>query len=210
VASVGTATLSQLSFADLDTQVDTVSGDELPPTQRASQGGSLGSSDLRNDTGTHDEDASPVTSVPTSVVGSGVVDQKGTKTTPKVTESEELKRERSQWTFAKRPLVHGMAKAQRREKKRKEERDLALDLADQYRTDKVDTPAKLEHVARMMDGPYSLFHARPMANTDAAVRQYPRSASNPIVQHRPECSSCDGNSAAGAGDGGDLCDGATP
>ncbi|KAE9269007.1 hypothetical protein PF001_g29412, partial [Phytophthora fragariae] len=58
-----------------------------------------------------------------------------------------------------------MTKAQRRDEKKKEERLLARNLAEKYRTGKVTTPAKLEDVARLLDGKYSLFHAKPMAET---------------------------------------------
>ncbi|KAL4157173.1 hypothetical protein PRNP1_006198 [Phytophthora ramorum] len=164
VASVGAATLSQMSFVDLEAEIDTntqASDDEVPPTQHASQSRSRTRDNNDND----DEAALAVPSVPTSMMSTEEVDQRDTENTPKRTESEELNGGRPQWKFAERPLVHGMTKAQRRHQKKKEERQFAIDLADKYRTGKVTTPAKLEDVARMLDGAYSVFHAKPMAET---------------------------------------------
>ncbi|GMF49147.1 unnamed protein product [Phytophthora fragariaefolia] len=156
VASVGAATLSQTSFADLATQVEVstrASDDEVAPTHRASQSGTQPAGDERYEKDNDNEAASPVASVPPPVVVSCAVDQKDTKSTPKRTKNEELSAKRPLWAFAERPHVHGMTKAQRREKMKKEELQLALDLAEQYRTGKLKTPAKLEDVARLLDGP---------------------------------------------------------
>ncbi|GMF43462.1 unnamed protein product [Phytophthora fragariaefolia] len=168
VASVGAAILSQTSFADLATQLEAstqASDDEVPPTQRASQSGTQPAGEGQYEKDNDNEAASPVASMPTSVVASCTVDQKDTKSTPKCAKNEELSAKRPLWTFAERPLVHGMTKAQCREKMEKEGRQLALDRAEQYRTGKLKTPAKLEDVARLLDGPYILFHANPIAET---------------------------------------------
>ncbi|KAE9207519.1 hypothetical protein PF005_g12570 [Phytophthora fragariae] len=162
VASFGAATLSQTSFADPETQLDTsTQASEVPPMQPASQSGSRSRDNNDNDGAA----ASPVASLPISKVSSRAVAQKDTENTPNRTESNEVSEGRPQWKFAERPLVHGMTKAQRRDEKKKEERLLARDLAEKYRTGKVTTPAKLEDVARLLDGPYSLFRANPMAET---------------------------------------------
>ncbi|KAE8879969.1 hypothetical protein PF003_g35930 [Phytophthora fragariae] len=164
VASVGAATLSQTSFADPATQLDTstqASDDEVPPTQPASQSGSRSMDNNDNDGAA----ASPIAPMLTSKVSSRAAAQKDTESTPNCTESNEFNEGRPQWKFAERPLVHGMTKAQRRDENKKEERLLAHNLAEKYRTGKVTTPAKLEDVARLLDGTYSLFHAKPMAET---------------------------------------------
>ncbi|KAL4114232.1 hypothetical protein PRIC2_014912 [Phytophthora ramorum] len=90
VASVGAATLSQMSFADLEADIDTntqASDDEVPPTQHASQSGSRTRDNNDND----DEAALTVPSVPTSMMSTEEVDRRDTENTPKRTESEELK-----------------------------------------------------------------------------------------------------------------------
>ncbi|GMF22482.1 unnamed protein product [Phytophthora fragariaefolia] len=79
---------------------------------------------------------------------------------------------------------------------KKEECHLALDVAEQYRTGKLKTPAKLEDVARLLDGPYSLFHAKPMAETlmlpyvnvqvPAQIQLYSAGQSVPVVKAIPQ------------------------
>ncbi|KAL4093296.1 hypothetical protein PRIC1_010730 [Phytophthora ramorum] len=89
VASVGAATLSQMSFANLGTEIDTntqASDDEVPPTQHASQSGSCTRDNNDND----NEAALAVPSVPTSMMSPEEVDQTDTENKPKRTESEEL------------------------------------------------------------------------------------------------------------------------
>ncbi|GMF54487.1 unnamed protein product [Phytophthora fragariaefolia] len=195
VASVGAATLSQTSFTDLVTRLEVstrASDDEVAPTQRASQSGTQPAGDERYEKDNDNGAASPVASIPPPVVASCAVDQKDTKSTPKRTKNEELSAKRPLSAFAERPLVHGMTKAQRREKMKKEECQLALDLAEQYRTGKLKTPAKLEDVARLLDGPCSLFHAKPMAETlmlpfakvhgPAQIQSYSAGQSVPVVK----------------------------
>ncbi|KAE8881610.1 hypothetical protein PF003_g34326 [Phytophthora fragariae] len=199
VACIGAATLSQTSFADLASQLDEftqASDDDVPPTQCASQSGSLPGVAGRDENDNEIEAASPVAPVLTSVDASCAVDQKETKSTPKHTENKEPSGERPLWTFAEMPLVHGMTKAQRREVNKKEERQLALDLAEHYRTGKLKTPAELKDVARLLDGSYSLFHAKPMAETlmlpfvnvqgPAQIQLYSVGQSVPVVKAIPQ------------------------
>ncbi|KAE8914462.1 hypothetical protein PF003_g2129 [Phytophthora fragariae] len=199
VACIGAATLSQTSFADLASQLDEstqASDDDVPPTQCASQSGSLPGVAGRDENDNENEAASPVAPVLTSVDASCAVDQKETKSTPKHTENKEPSGERPLWMFAERPLVHGMTKAQRREVKKKEERQLALDLAEHYWTGKLKTPAELKDVARLLDESYSLFHAKPMAETlmlpfvnvqgPAQIQLYSVGQSVPVVKAIPQ------------------------
>ncbi|KAE9212308.1 hypothetical protein PF005_g10639 [Phytophthora fragariae] len=78
VASVGAATLSQTSFADPATQLDTstqASDDEVPPMQPGSQSGSRSRDNNVNDGAA----ASPVAPMPTSKVSSRTAVQKDTE-----------------------------------------------------------------------------------------------------------------------------------
>ncbi|OWZ18890.1 hypothetical protein PHMEG_0006951 [Phytophthora megakarya] len=58
-----------------------------------------------------------------------------------------------------------MTKARRKRAQSKKDREVALELAKKYRQGKVNKIVHFDDVAALLDGPYSLFHSKPM--TDA-------------------------------------------
>ncbi|EGZ19486.1 hypothetical protein PHYSODRAFT_380276, partial [Phytophthora sojae] len=55
-----------------------------------------------------------------------------------------------------------MAKAQRKRAQAKQDREAALELAAKYHQRKVGKLVSFDDVAALLDGPYSLFHSKPM------------------------------------------------
>ncbi|KAE9269980.1 hypothetical protein PF008_g30725 [Phytophthora fragariae] len=121
---------------------------------------------------------------------------KTTKTAPKTTKTELKTPQPVSWEFAKRPILHGMIKEQRKREKSKAERITALTLAARYRQGKMSKLVQLQDVAALLDGPYSFFHSKPMVDALAlpfvdvqgalTVRPFNVGQAVPVIRQIPQ------------------------
>ncbi|KAG3083762.1 hypothetical protein PI125_g19667 [Phytophthora idaei] len=58
-----------------------------------------------------------------------------------------------------------MTKAQRKRAQAKKDREAALKLAEKYSRGKVSKLVSFADITAVLDGPYSMFHTKPMVNT---------------------------------------------
>ncbi|KAG1698397.1 hypothetical protein DVH05_014912 [Phytophthora capsici] len=69
-----------------------------------------------------------------------------------------------EWSFAERPVINGMTKAQRKRAKAKEEAAKARELAAIYRKGKTPRFVTFDEVAALLDGPYSFYYSKAMVD----------------------------------------------
>ncbi|KAE8958502.1 hypothetical protein PR001_g31033 [Phytophthora rubi] len=134
--------------------------------------------------------------VASAEVEGDAVPPNATKKTPKTTKTELKTPQPVSWEFAKRPILHGMSKEQRKRVKSKAERITALTLAAQYRQGKMSKLIQLQDVAALLDGPYSFFHSKPMVDALAlpfvdvqgalTVRRFNVGQAVPVIRQIPQ------------------------
>ncbi|KAJ8533293.1 hypothetical protein ON010_g13962 [Phytophthora cinnamomi] len=141
VASVGEARLSQLSFADMSSELSTNANIEV-----ASNGGGSAAQLKAEDkgsavvfspkTGSSEADSTGVACEETGDYGSAQDDTGPTQisTEPGVSSAESVKT--VTWAFAERPVISGITKAQRKRAQAKQDREEVLQLAAKYRQGK--------------------------------------------------------------------------
>ncbi|GMF44363.1 unnamed protein product [Phytophthora fragariaefolia] len=173
VSSVEGARLSQLSLCavasspERNIESGTLQNDENTDIEHNSSADKYSSTDMFAANAEQDTHTSGVESV-TLPSGSGSnSSEEATKLRPKATKSSKSSKERAKavsWSFRKRPVINGMAKAQRKRAQAKQDRDAAIEMAAKYRQGTISKFVSFDEVAALLDGPYSLFHSKAMVD----------------------------------------------
>ncbi|ETP29835.1 hypothetical protein F442_21096 [Phytophthora nicotianae P10297] len=184
VSSVGEAGFSQLSFADLPSQRRGVSSNAAETAEGVDTCMAADASDSSEDN--EDEGAVSAVTKNTKVpeYGTGATtasrsqteddNTERTESTPKTTRSKSTSpqedtaaHERAKavsWSFADRPRVNGMTKAQRKRAQAKEDSRKARVIAAIYRKGRLTRFVEFHEVAALLDGPYSFYYSKAMVD----------------------------------------------
>lgn len=174
VSSVGGAQISQISLADATSSIcgdDNETSDIVatiaatsptvsPSVERNEDDGSVKTTNLDAPCGSLPDATEPPADVANSLPNA-------TESTPKTTKRVKTSKEADKtvtWSFADRPVINGMTKAQRKEAQAKKDRQVARQLAAEYRRGKMSRFVTFAEVAALLDGPYSFFDAKSMVD----------------------------------------------
>ncbi|KAJ8503421.1 hypothetical protein ON010_g19090 [Phytophthora cinnamomi] len=162
VASVGGASLSQFSFADASSQLTTKADVEVRGRFQPKSGGIAVPEDDSTEVVCEDTGADDNATSVKNTESQDDTEPTQISTEPGVSSTESVRA--VNWAFADRPVINGMTEEQRKRAQAKQDSETALQLAAKYRQGKVSKFVSFDEVAALLDGPYNLFHSKPMVD----------------------------------------------